>query len=74
MRLVLTRHDERRVLDRSLAEEAERRYGGAVLETRIRESVIVGQSAGCRRPLILHAPTHPVTEDFRRLAREVAHG
>lgn len=74
LRVALTRFDGRRVLDRSLAEEAQSRYGDAVLQSRIRESVIVGESAGWRRPLVLHAPTHPATEDFRRLAREVAHG
>lgn len=74
MRILLTRHDGRRVLDRELARQAVALHGDSVLETRIRESVIVGESAGWRRPLILHAPTHPVTEDIRRVAREVAHG
>lgn len=74
MRIVLTRHDGRRVLDRELARQAVALHGDAVLESRIRESVIVGESAGWRRPLLLHAPTHPVTEDLRRVAREVAHG
>ena len=74
MRFVLTRHDGRRVLDRAIAEQTADRYGDAVLRTRIRESVIVSESASWRRPLVLHAPTHPVTDDFRALAREVARG
>ena len=74
MQVLLSRHDSRRILDRSLAEEASRKYGTAVLQSRVRDSVVVGESAGWRRPLVLHAPTHPVTEDFRRLAREVYHG
>jgi chromosome partitioning protein len=71
MRLVLTCHDGRRVLDREIARQAEAAYGGAVAETRIRESVIVGESAAWRVPLVLYAPTHWVTDDMRRLAREV---
>lgn len=74
MRIVLTRHDGRRVLDRELAHQTVALYGDAVLQSRIRESVIVGESAGWRRPLLFHAPTHPITEDLRHVAREVARG
>lgn len=74
MRIVLVRHDGRRNLDRELERQARRMYGPAVLESRIRESVIVGESAAWRQPLVLYAPTHPVTDDFRQLAREVARG
>jgi chromosome partitioning protein len=72
MRIVLVRHDERRNLDRALERQARGLYGPAVLESRVRESVIVGESTARRQPLVLYAPTHPVTDDFRRLAREVA--
>jgi chromosome partitioning protein len=74
VRLVLTRYDGRRLLDRSLDRQARERFHGAMLQSRVRESVMVRESAAWRRPLVLHAPTHPVTEDLRRLAREVAHG
>lgn len=74
LRVVLTRHDRRRVLDRAIADQAADRYGDAVLGSRIRESVIVSESASWCRPLVLHAPTHPVTGDFRALAREVSCG
>lgn len=74
MQIVLTRYDARRVLDRELARQAVALYGDAVLRSRVRESVIVGESAAWRRPLLLHAPMHPVAEDLRRVAREVAHG
>lgn len=72
IRLVHTRYDSRRVLDRELARQAAA-YGDAVLETRIRESIIVRESAAWRVPLVLHAPTHWVADDMRRLAREVYH-
>lgn len=74
MRIVLTRFDGRRVLDRELDRQSRELYGGAVLETRIRESIIVGESSAWRRPLVLHAPLHPVAADLRQLAREVSHG
>lgn len=74
IRIVLTRHDARRVLDRGIADQATARHGQAVLRTRIRESVMVSESSSWSRPLVLHAPTHPVTDDFRALAREVARG
>lgn len=73
LRPVLTRNDRRRVLDRSLDEQARALFPG-VLKASIRESVVVGESAAKRQPLIGYAPKHPVTEDFRRVAREVARG
>lgn len=74
MRLVMVRHDGRRVLDRALDQQARELYGAAVVETRVRESVVVSESAAWHQPLVLHAPTHPVTDDLRRLAQEVGHG
>lgn len=74
MRIVLTRFDARRVLDRELDALAREKYGDAVASSRIRESVIVGESAAWRRPLVQHAPTHVIMNDFRELAREVVHG
>jgi chromosome partitioning protein len=74
MRLVMVRHDGRRVLDRALDQQARELYGAAVVEARVRESVIVSESAAWHRPLVLHAPMHPVTDDLRRLAQEVGHG
>jgi chromosome partitioning protein len=72
LRVVLTRFDRRRLLDQALAKEAEATMPGAVLKSRVRESVIVPESAGWRRPLVIHAPLHPLTEDIRCVAREVA--
>jgi chromosome partitioning protein len=73
LRPVLVRHDARRVLDRAIDKQARALFPGA-LESRIRDSVVVGESAARRQPLITYAPRHPVAEDFRRLAREVARG
>ena len=72
IRLAVTRFDRRRLLDREIDRQARSEFGGAVFESRVRESVMVRESAGWREPLVRHAPTHPVTEDLRRLAREVA--
>lgn len=74
IRVVLTRYDGRRVLDRTIADQARGLYGEAVLESKVRESIIVSESAAWRVPLVLHAPAHRVTDDFRRLAREIEHG
>lgn len=74
MRIAVVRHDGRRVLDRALDRKARELYGATVLTASIRESVVVSESAAWHNPLVLHAPTHPVTDDFRRLAREVANG
>lgn len=73
LRPLLTRHDPRRVLDRALDKQSRALFPG-VLDSAIRESVVVGESAARREPLITYAPRHPVTEDFRRVAREVARG
>jgi chromosome partitioning protein len=74
MRVVVTRHDGRRVLDRELERQARARYGDAVARTVVRESVAVAESAAWRTPLVLRAPGHFVTADVRRLAREVYGG
>jgi chromosome partitioning protein len=70
--LVLVRHDARRLLDRALEVQARALYGAAVLCATIRESVVVPESAGWRRTVYAHAPTHPVAGDLRSVAREVA--
>ena len=72
LRAVLTRFDRRRLLDRALAAETESLMPGALLQARVRESVIVPESAGWKRPLLTHAPLHPLTQDIRGLAQEVA--
>lgn len=73
LRPVLTRHAPRRKLDKAMEEQARALHDG-VLESTIRETVVVSESAATRQPLITYAPGHPVTEDFRRVAREVARG
>jgi chromosome partitioning protein len=74
LRLVLVRHDNRRLIHRALEEQARELYGSSVLHTKIRDSVVVAESAGWRRPLVIHAPEHNVTADIRRLAQEVSRG
>ena len=71
LRVVLTRFDERRVIDKKLAEEA-REAPEILIEARIRESVVVPESAAWQKPLIAFAPRHALTEDVRRVARELA--
>lgn len=73
-RLVLNRFDRRRVLDRGTETEAARALPGRLLQTRVRDSVVAGEAAAWSRPLLVHAPAHPLTEDIRRLARELADG
>lgn len=72
LRGVLTRFDRRRLLDRALEAETESLMPGGLVHARIRESVIVSESAGWKRPLLTHAPLHPLTQDIRSLAQEVA--
>ena len=74
MCIALTRHNDRRVLDRELDRQARALYGSAVLETRVRESVVMDESGAWHQPLVLHAPGHPLTGDLHRLAREVICG
>lgn len=74
MSVLLTRHDRRRRLDRELLSQVRRDYGSALLEPQVRESVVVQESCACREPLTFYAPAHPVTDDFRAVAREVLHG
>jgi len=74
MRIVLSRHRSRQRLDQAVEVQARTQYGDAVLRSRIRPSVAVGESAARRQPLILDAPEHRVTADFLALAEEVVHG
>lgn len=72
LRAVFTRYDRRRVLDRALEQQARERYGSVVLQTRLRESVVVGESAAHRQPLLAYASGHPATEDMRLITKEVS--
>lgn len=72
LRVVLTRYDRRRLLDQALAAQAKALVGDALLQARVRESIVVPESAGWKRPLVVHAPRHPLTDDMRCVAREVA--
>lgn len=74
MRIVLNRHDHRRIIDQRLEQDTEARYGPAVLTTRIRDSIVVQESSAYREPLIELAPRHPLTRDIRALAAEVHRG
>lgn len=74
IRVVLTRHDSRRVLDRAVERQARKTYGVGVLQTRVRESVVVGESAAYRQPLLAYAADHPISDDMRNVAREVFDG
>ena len=71
LRIVLTRFDERRVIDKKLADEAHE-APEILIEARIRESVVVPESAAWQKPLVVFAPRHALTEDIRRVARELA--
>lgn len=71
MRVVLSRHDGRRILDREVERQARLLYGDAVLTARIRDTVVVGESAAWRRPMVDYAYGHPATQDMVRLAEEV---
>ena len=74
LRVVLNRHDPRRVLDRELVELARERFGPSLLRASIRETVRVRESAANRQVLRQFAPDHGVTADLSALAEEVLHG
>jgi chromosome partitioning protein len=74
IRVVLTKYDRRRVLDRTLEQQARSLDIGVVLEATVRDTVVVREAAGWQRPLVIHAPTHAVTDDIRNVAREVSRG
>lgn len=73
LHVVLTRYDRRRVLDCEVALQVRQVFGNSALPMTVRETVAVRESSARRRPLIIDSPLHPVTDDLRRLAREVAH-
>jgi chromosome partitioning protein len=72
LRLVLSRFDRRRVLDRRLAEAAREEYPELLMNARVRESVVVPEASAWQKPLIAYAPRHPLSDDIRRVAREAA--
>ena len=71
IRLVLSRHDPRRVLDRDLEIQARGAYGKDLLNGTIRETVALRESAAFRQPLIAYAPDHAVTRDYESLFEEL---
>ena len=74
LRAVLTRYQSRRVLDREVARQTSALFGPQLQAIRVRESVVVRESSAWGHPLVIHAPTHPVTDDIRRLGLEVCNG
>lgn len=74
LRLLMTRWDGRRRLDRDVLRQAREAYGTAVLEYRIRETIAVSESAAHQIPLVEYAPSHPVTADMRAVTQEVIIG
>ena len=69
--LVLSRFDGWRLLDRELLTHLE---GVALLDTRIRDTVVVRESFAARAPLRAYAPAHAVCRDFADLTTEVLRG
>ena len=74
LRLLVTRWDGRRRLDGDVLCQARETYGSAVLDSRIRETIVVAESAAYRIPLLHYAPKHPVTADHIALTEEVICG
>lgn len=71
IRLVQSRYDRRRILDREIRRQAREVYGPRLLQAAVRETVAVGESCGSRRPLTSYDDPHPVLEDYRRVAQEL---
>lgn len=71
VRLVLSRHDPRRVLDRDLEMQARSAYGRDLMNGTIRETVALRESAAFRQPVISYAPHHAVTRDYENLFQEL---
>jgi chromosome partitioning protein len=71
MRIVLTRFDRRRVLDRALREQAYLLFPTQVLGVEVRESTVFRRAAGARIPLPLHNPAAAGARDLQTLTTEV---
>ena len=69
--LLANMFDTRTRLAREILEALAASPGLEPLETRLRNSIRVREAAYHGRPLTLHAPRAPVTDDFRALAQEV---
>ncbi|MCX7816528.1 MAG: ParA family protein [Syntrophales bacterium] len=69
--IIGNRYDGRKKLDRKMVESLNRRFGGMVFSTLIRENVKIAEAAGYGQSIFLYAPKSRGARDFLALAREI---
>lgn len=68
--VVPTAYDTNTKVAAGVLEELHHRYGGKVYDTIIKKSVKVAEGPIHRKPMVMYAGSHPVTQAYRDLASE----
>jgi chromosome partitioning protein len=69
--LIATRFDGRKVLNRSVVESLRERYGAMLLDTVVRENIVLAESPGQGKDIFSYRPRSFGAEDYLNLATEI---
>ena len=69
--LIATRFDGRKVLNRSVVESLRERFGALLLETMIRENIVLAEAPSVGKDIFSYRPRSYGTEDYLNLCLEI---
>lgn len=72
--LIATRFDGRKNLNRTVVETLKEQYGSLLLETMIRENIVLAEAPGCGKDIFTYRPRSYGAEDYLNLCLEIMDG
>jgi chromosome partitioning protein len=72
--LIATRFDGRKVLNRSVVESLRERYGALLLESMIRENIVLAEAPSHGKDIFTYRPRSYGAQDYLNLCREIMDG
>jgi chromosome partitioning protein len=72
--MIATRFDGRKVLSRTVVERMKERYGSLLLESMIRENIVLAEAPGVGKDIFSYRPRSYGAHDYLNLCREIMDG
>jgi chromosome partitioning protein len=69
--LIATRYDGRKVLNRNVVQTLKERFGALLLDTMIRENIVLAESPRFRKDIFSYRPRSFGAEDYLNLTLEI---
>ena len=69
--LIATRFDGRKVINRTVVENLKQRFGVLLLETKIRENIVLAESPGVGKDIFTYRPRSHGAQDYLNLCLEI---